>query len=592
MPPRLRSLIYPDWIRECRGASLRDDLLAGVITAVLLVPQGMALAMLAGLPPVLGLYAGILPPLFYALLGSSRALAVGPVSVAAVLVASALGNLGYVPGDPAWIQGAVTLATLSMIILLTMAALQLGALVNYLSHPVLAGFTSGAAVVIIMSQVPQLTGIELPRDAALPGQVLALAANPDQLRLPVVVTGGAVLLCLLLARGPLTRVLQRLGLGEERGRLASRCMPLLIILAATGVAALLALESRGVPVVGEIPTGLPRPSLEFLVLKDWRDLLPAALVISIIGYVESVSVARVLAWRRRQRIDPNRELLALGAANAGAAFSGTLPVAGGFARSVVNFEAGARTQLAGIITASLVALTALLLTPLFHTLPLPALAALIIVAVLPLIDIHTFRSAWRYDRADGLAMAITFLGVVLVDIELGLLAGLCLSVIALLWRTSHPHVAIVGRVPGTSYYRNVERQEVDTWPNLLLLRIDESLYFANSAYIEQVVGNTVAERPAVRHVVLICTAVNHIDHSALETLHGMTENLREAGVTLHLAAVKGPVLDRLQASGLLDALGDGQVFFNTEQAVLTLGQDRTKAPDATTDTASGENRKP
>ncbi|MCP1675115.1 SulP family sulfate permease [Natronocella acetinitrilica] len=573
----VRALI-PDWISECRGTSLRDDLLAGTITAVLLVPQGMALALLAGLPPILGLYAGILPPILYALFGSSRTMAVGPASVAALLVATALGGLGHAPGSAEAIQGAITLAALSAVILLAMGFLRLGALANYLSHPVLAGFVSGAALVIIFSQLPQLTGVALPRDAALPEQLMALINGLAGLQPPLLLMGGCGMILLFLARTPLVLLLQKMGLQAGPAKLLSRCAPLMIVLLATGLTALLGLERLGIPVVGDIPAGLPQPSLDFLHLTDWRALLPAALVISIIGYVESVSVAKALAWRRRQRIDPNRELLALGAANAGAAFSGTMPVAGGFARSVVNFDAGARTQFAGIVTALLVALTALFLTPLFQSLPLPILAALIVVAVIPLIDLHTFRAAWHYDKADGLAMLITFLGVVLVDIEMGLLAGLCLSVIALLWRTSHPHVAVVGRVPGTDYYRNVSRHEVETWPNLLLLRIDESLYFANTAYVEQLVGNALAQRPEVRHVVLICTAMNHVDLSAVETLQGMALNLREAGVTLHLAGVKGPIMDRLRTSGLMEALGEGHIYFNTEQAVLDLvSQNRSPA---------------
>lgn len=576
----LRAL-RPEWIRECRGASLRDDLLAGTITSVLLIPQGMALALLAGLPPILGLYAGMLPPILYALFGTSRTLAVGPASVAALLVATAIAGLGHAPGSDAAVQGAITLAFLSAVILIAMGALRLGALSNYLSHPVLAGFTSGAALVIIVSQIPQLTGVSLPRDAALPGQLVELVRRGAELDRAVLLTGSAGVILLLLARKPLVALLLHLGMTQHHALLASRCAPLLIVLLATGLTAVTGLDA--IPVVGTIPGGLPRPSTAMFQLTDWRELLPAALVISIIGYVESVSVAKVLAWRRRQRIDANRELLALGAANAGAALTGTMPVAGGFARSMVNFEAGARTQFAGIVTALLVALAALLLTPLFHYLPLPILAALVVVAVLPLIDVHTLVSAWRYDRGDALAMLITLLGVVLVDIEMGLLAGLCLSIVTLIWRTSHPHAAIVGRVAGTDYYRNVARHDVQTWPHLLLLRVDESLYFANSAYLEQLVGNAVAEQPEVRHVVLICTAVNHIDLSAMETLRDLAGGLHEAGITLHLAAVKGPVMDRLKRSGLPEAMGSGKVFFNTDQAVLALASEHDDPANDATD---------
>jgi len=557
--------------------SLNDDLLAGLITAVMLVPQAMALALLAGLPPVLGLYAGILPPLLYALFGSSRTLAVGPASVAALLVALALANLGHPPGSAEWIMGAVTLATLSAGMLLLMGLLRLGELANFLSHPVLSGFTSGAAVVIIISQLPQLTGLDLAGASSVPellGQLpdaLDAAATADWLT-PLV--GAACLLTLLLIRSPLQRLLIRLGFAHRNAQLLSRSAPLMVVLGVTAVSALLSFGARGVPVVGEIPAGLPVPSLDLLHGDDWRRLLLPALVISLIGYVESISVAKVLAWRRRERIDPNRELVALGLANAGAAVTGTMPVAGGFARSVVNFEAGARTQLAGIVTALVVALAALVLTPVFRHLPLAALAAVIIVAVAPLINLRAFLASWRYDHADGTALLVTFLGVILIDIEIGLLAGLLVSLGAILWRTGHPHAAVVGRVPGTAHYRNVDRYpDVETWPTLLLLRIDGSLYFANTALLERLVANHVADRDRLLHVVLICSAVNQIDHSAMETLEQLTANLRQAGLTLHLAEVKGPVMDRLQNSGLLQAIthhGDGHVFLSTDEAVHTL----------------------
>ncbi|MCK8517039.1 sulfate permease [Methylonatrum kenyense] len=547
--------LLPQWIRETRGQTLQDDLLAGLITAVLLVPQGMALAMLAGLPPMLGLYAGILPPILYAILGSSRTLAVGPVSVAALLVANALAGQGLEPGDPAWIAGAVTLALLCAGILLLMALLRMGELTSFLSHPVLSGFTSGAAVVIILSQLPPLLGSDQ-------GDWLPHA--------PTLALGLGCLGLLALSRSPLQRLLRRLGIGERLAMLLPRAAPLLVVLGATLLTALLALPEHGVDVVGDIPGGLPSPVLPGLDGQQLRDLLPAAIVISLVSYVESVSVARVLAWRRRQRIDSNRELLALGIANAGAAVSGTMPVAGGFARSKVNFDAGARTQFAGIVTALLVALAALLLAPLFKYLPLAALAAVIIIAVLPLIDLATLRRTWRFDRADSAALLVTFFGVVLVDIELGLLAGLVLSLAIFLWRTGHPHFAVIGRIPGSSHYRNVDRYEVETWSDLLLLRIDESLYFANTASLEQMVARHVADRPDLRHVVLICSAVNRIDHSALETLEALVENLGEAGLVLHLAEVKGPVMDRLRHSGLLERMHPGQVFLSPEEAVRRL----------------------
>ncbi|MCC5856586.1 MAG: sulfate permease [Ectothiorhodospiraceae bacterium] len=570
--PRLKQwFTILEWLPDARGRRLQDDLLAGVITALLLVPQGMALALLAGLPPVVGLYAGILPPLVYAVFGTSRTLAVGPVSVASLLVANALAGIGAEPGSTEWLQGAVMLAALSAGMLLVMGFLRLGELANFLSHPVLSGFTSGAAVVIIASQVPQLTGIPLPREDGLLTQLYALAIGLSGLRVGPLVFGGVSLILLWLARRSLVRWLARLGVSPRVALVASRAAPLVIVLGATGASALGGHALPGLTLVGDIPRGLPMPSLGFLGGETWRELLPAALVISLVGYVESVSVARVLAWRRRERVDPNQELIALGAANAGAALTGTMPVAGGFARSMVNFEAGARSQMAGVITALLVALAAVLFTPVFRYLPLAVLAAVIIVAVIPLIDLHALKAAWKFDRADGLALVVTFLGVILVDIELGLVFGLAVSLGVFLWRTGHPHAAAVGRVPGTEHFRNVDRHNVETWPHLLLLRVDESLYFANTAILEQAVAARVAEQPQLRHVVLVCSAVNRIDFSALETLEQLADNLARSGITLHLAEVKGPVMDRLRGSGLLEAMGGGRVFLSTEEAVEYLG---------------------
>lgn len=578
--PRLKQwFTILEWLPNARGRQLQDDLLAGVITALLLVPQGMALALLAGLPPVVGLYAGILPPLVYAVFGTSRTLAVGPVSVAALLVANALGGMGAEPGSAEWLQGAVLLAAMSAGMLLLMGFLRLGELANFLSHPVLSGFTSGAAVVIIVSQLPQLTGIPLPRDADVLTQLYTLIIGLPQLSLGPFVFGGTALLLLWLARRSLVHWLARLGVSPRLALVASRAAPLVVVLGATGASALGGHALPGLNLVGDIPRGLPMPSLGFLSGDNWRDLLPAALVISLVGYVESVSVARVLAWRRRERVDPNQELIALGAANAGAAITGTMPVAGGFARSMVNFEAGARSQLAGVITALLVALAALLFTPVFRYLPLAVLAAVIIVAVIPLIDLHALKAAWRFDRADGVALGVTFLGVVLVDIELGLVFGLAVSLGVFLWRTGHPHAAVVGRVPGTEHFRNVDRHNVETWPHLLLLRVDESLYFANTAILEQVVAARVAEQPDLRHVVLVCSAVNRIDFSALETLEQLADNLARSDITLHLAEVKGPVMDRLRGSGLLEAMGGGRIFLSSEEAVDYLGTREPPKPE-------------
>lgn len=571
VPPHQRTLIPAiHWLRAYRREDLPDDLVAGVITAVLLIPQGMAYAILAGLPPQVGLYASILPAIVYALLGSSRSLSVGPVSVAALLVANALGSSGATADEAQYLLDALLLAALSGLILLVMGLLRLDVLVNFISHPALSGFTSGAAILIILSQLGNILAISLPATASGFGMASTVLEKIHQVDLPTTILGVAGIVLLILARGPLVRLLCRAGIRPRTAKLLSRAGPLSVIVFFTALIAGLDLHRHGIAVVGSIPAGLPTLTLDFLRPERALALLPSAFMISLIGYVESISVAKVLAHRRRQRIDNNQELLALGASNIVAAVSGAMPVAGGFSRSTVNFSAGAKTQLAAIITACLVALVALFFTPLFYHLPKAALGAIIVVAVWSLIDWQGFVKAYRYDKADALTLAAAFFGVLLFDIEIGLALGVAVGVGAFLWRSSRPHIAIVGRIPGTEHFRNVKRHEVETWPHLMLIRVDRSLFFANINYVDEVVAECAAAEKRLRHLVIVCSATNDIDYSALEALEQLAANLQSAGITLHLAEVKGPVMDRLRDQGIEHWLAPGQVFLSTQEAVETL----------------------
>jgi SulP family sulfate permease len=329
--------------------------------------------------------------------------------------------------------------------------------------------------------------------------------------------------------------------------------------------------AAGVKIVGTVPAGLPPLTLLAFDSATWTALLPTALVISFVGYLESIAVAKSLASKRRQKVDANQELIALGVANLGASVTGGYPVTGGFSRSVVNYDAGANTGLASIITAAAIALTAIFLTPLFTYLPQAVLAAIVIVAVAGLVDVKTFRHVWRYNKADAASFVITFLAVLLFDVEVGILVGIAAALILFIYRTSTPHVAIVGRVGESEIYRNVLRHPVQCWPNVLAMRIDESLYFANSKFLEDTVLGLIADRPEVEHFVLIGTAVNFIDASALETLVALHQDLQDAGVRLHLAAIKGPVMDRLQAIGFVDLIGREQVHLSTHDAMKAIG---------------------
>ncbi|WP_439860189.1 SulP family inorganic anion transporter [Pseudomonas sp. MBLB4136] len=562
----------PDWLRGYDRRVAGQDGLAALIVTLMLIPQSLAYAMLAGLPPQTGLYASILPLLAYAMFGSSRALAVGPVAVVSLMTAAALAPL-FAPGSAEYLGAAMLLALLSALLLFGMALLRLGFLANFLSHPVISGFISASGLLIALGQLKHILGIQAAGQA-LPELLPALLEGLPATHLPTLLIGASSLLFLWWARARMKALLVALGVSPALAANLAKAGPVLAIVVSVLVVGALQLEQAGVAVVGVIPQGLPPLTLPSLDLALMRQLLPAAALISLIGFVESVSVAQTLAAKRRQRIAPDRELLGLGAANLAAAVSAGMPVTGGFARSVVNFEAGAQTPMAGALTAVGIALSALLLTPWLHDLPQAVLAAAIIVAVLGLVDLGALRHTWRYSRQDGAAQAATLGGVLLFGVEVGILLGVGLSLLLFLWRTSRPHLAVVGQLPGSEHFRNVLRYSVVQSPSVLSLRVDESLYFPNARFLEERVGELIAARPLVRHLVLMCSGVNLIDASALESLEAIAERLRSAGVQLHLSEVKGPVMDQLQRSAFLQQFG-GQVFVSQYHALCALDPDST-----------------
>jgi SulP family sulfate permease len=564
------------WLRSYSRATLSNDLFAAVVVTLMLIPQSLAYAMLAGLPSQVGLYASIAPLLAYAALGSSRTLSVGPVAVVSLMTAAAIGDVARA-GTVSYLEAALVLALLSGLILLGMATLRLGFIATFLSHPVISGFITASAVLIAASQLKHLLGVKI-EGSTVSEVVPALIKAAPHANVPTLAIGVITMAFLLWARKGMKSVLLRFGANARFAEFACKAGPAVAIAVTALVVWLNDLAAQGVRVVGDVPAGLPPLSLPHFDADVWRQLLPAAALISLIGFVESISIAQTLAAARRQRIDANQELIGLGAANMAAALTSGYPVTGGFARSVVNFDAGARTQLASVFTAIGIALVALLFTPLFHNLPQATLAATIIVAVLSLIDLATVRHTWRYSRSDFLAMATTIVVVLTVGVEAGLLAGVALSIALYLWRTSRPHIAIVGQVPGTEHFRNIERHSVVTSPTVLSVRVDESLYFADARYLEDRLYDEVARRPQIRHLVLVCSAVNYIDASALDSLELIVERLRQAGVTFHLSEVKGPVLDRLQRSQFLEHL-TGRVFLSQHQAMATLDPETTASAD-------------
>jgi SulP family sulfate permease len=569
MPSLTRYLPVLEWGRAYNGTLLTNDLVAAGIVTIMLIPQSLAYAMLAGLPPEVGLYASILPIIAYALFGTSRSLAVGPVAVISLMTLTAASSVAP-PGSAEFIAAALVLALLSGLFLLLMGVLKLGFLANLLSHPVVSGFITASGIIIATSQLKAIFGISASGEA-MPELVGTLLANLAETNLPTLVIGVVSTAFLFWVRKGLKPLLMKLGLQPRPADLIAKAGPIAAVAAATLAVVLLDLEERGVAIVGDIPQSLPPFTVPLFDAGLWQQLAIPALLLSIIGFVESVSVAQTLAAKKRQRINPDQELIGLGAANVAASFSGGYPVTGGFARSVVNFDAGAETPAAGAFTAVGIAIAALFLTPLLYSLPIATLAATIIVAVLSLVDLHTPLTIWRYSRADFAAMATTIGVTLLLGVEPGVIAGVGLSLALYLWRSSRPHAAIVGRVPETGHFRNVKRHKVITDPRILTIRVDESLTYLNARWLEEFVLEAVADQPEVKHLVLMSSAVNSIDASALESLEAINHRLADAGIKLHLSEVKGPVMDRLERSSFLDEL-TGEVFLSQNEAFSTLLQ--------------------
>lgn len=557
--PLARLFPVLEWGRAYNRQILVNDLVAAVIVTIMLIPQSLAYAMLAGLPPVIGLYASMAPLVAYAIFGTSRTLAVGPVAVVSLMTAAAAGQVA-VAGSPEYIAAALILALLSGLILVVMGLLKLGALANLLSHPVISGFITASGLIIAASQIGHVLGIKTSGET-LVKIVASFVSNLGQFNPWTAIIGLPAVAFLFWVRRGLKPLLVRLGIASRPADLIAKAGPVFAIAVTTLAAASLDLSAKGVKIVGTIPTGVPPFTVPLFDADLWMQLAAPALFLSIIGFVESVSVAKTLAAKRRQRIRPDQELIGLGASNLAAAFTGGYPVTGGFARSVVNFDAGAETPAAGVFTAIGIGVAALTLTPLLYFLPNATLAATIIVAVLSLVNLKVIRDVYRYSRRDFAAMALT-IGVTLVaGVEAGVMAGVGLSILLFLHKASKPHMAVVGLVPGTEHFRNIDRHDVETAPALLTVRIDESLTFTNAGWLEDAVADRALADGRITDVILMCSAVNEIDATALESLEALNHRLHTAGIRLHLSEVKGPVMDRLKCSHFLDDL-TGELFLS------------------------------
>ncbi|MCA8944827.1 MAG: sulfate permease [Planctomycetes bacterium] len=580
IPVYKRLLPFTDWLFHYKRENLTGDILAGVIVTIMLIPQSLAYAMLAGLPPEYGLYASIVPLFIYGLLGTSRTLSVGPVAVISLLTATALTPFAA-PGSEEYIKLAMLLAAMTGVIQLVLGLIRGGFIASLLSHPVVAGFITGSSLLILVSQLKHILGVKaasghLPYEA-----VTNLVQAASDTNLVTLGMGTLAIALLLFFRKPFRKLLQRIGLSENVAQIIARTGPALLVVAGMAAVALFSVDSSyGVKVVGEFPTGLPGLTLPSLDLPVIGSLAPAALAIVLAGYVESVSVGRSLGAKRRQTIEPNQELVALGAANVASGFTGGFPVTGGFSRSVVNFDAGANTGLASMITAVLIAVVTLSLAPLLKSLPQVVLAATVIVAVAGLINFKELLRLWKYSKGDGALMGLTILSVLGLGVEIGIGVGVGASLLLYLARAGRPHMAVLGRVGDSEHFRNIKRHEVTTYPGLLLLRVDENLFFANTRNIEDRLLEYVAEQADLKHIVLSFNSVNYVDSSGLESLEALIVRLRDAGVTLHLAEVKGPVMDRFDKVGLTEHLAPGQVFLSTHRAVVALRGDSKPAEPA------------
>ena len=562
-----------DWIRNYNGQLAKQDLLASLIVTVMLIPQSLAYAMLAGLPAQVGLYASILPLMAYAALGSSMTLAVGPVAVVSLMTAASVGAVATA-GTDQYLAAAVLLALMSGAFLLLLGLVRGGFLANLLSHPVISGFISASAILIAASQLRHIFGIEGGGHTLI--EILnSLAKNLPNWQGYTLGLGLACLAFLFWVRKGLKPLLVQLGIKNSLADILAKMGPMFAVIASTLWVAMAEWNSNGVAIVGDLPAGLPTPSMPELDLSLAKELWPAAVLISLVGFVESVSVGHTLAAKRRQKIQPNRELLGLGAANIASGLGGGFPVTGGFSRSVVNYDAGAQTPMAGVFTGVLIAVTALYFTGAFYFLPKVVLAATVIVAVISLADFGAVFNVFRYSKSDGMAMLLTIVVVLAGGVEAGILVGVVCSILCLLANIGQPHIAEIGRIEGTEHFRNVMRYDVECENCVASIRFDERLHFLNAHRLEESIG-AIIERPGIQHVILHCGGINHIDASGLDALIEINHRLEQLGIKFHLSEVKGPVTDQLVKSELPQRL-TGEIHLSHHQATCAIGKSATLA---------------
>jgi len=553
------------WLRTYSPDKFKSDLLSALIVIAMLVPQGMAYAMLAGLPPIMGLYASILPMIIYAMAGSSPTLSIGPVAIISMMTFATLNPLFEV-GSPVYIQAACLLAVMVGVISLLLGVFRFGFLIQLISHPVIKSFIIASALLIALGQFKFLVDVPLKANN-IPEFVLSVWQYIRYSNSASLIFGLLALIFLIY----LPKVLQSNAVQSRIGSTAflTKALPLSLVVISIAAVYFLDLKAVGIKTVGEIPSGFPPLSMPYWNLDLVITLFPGAAMIAMISFVESLSIAQATALQQRSHLNSNQELVALGLSNLSAGLSSAFPVTGSLSRTVVNADAGAKTPLAGVMSSLFIVVVSLYFTGFFRDLPLAILAATIIVSIWKLVDFKPFIETWRYSKADGIAMWITFFGVLCIDISTGLLLGIVSTFILLLWRISRPHIAVIGLVEGTQHFRNIQRHHVLTSNKVLSMRIDENLTFLNANTFKGFLINAMSQYADLEHVVINCSSISAIDLSALEMLEDLNAELNKLDIKLHFSEIKGPVMDKLRHSKLLNHLS-GRIYLSHFQAMQEL----------------------
>ena len=568
-------LPFLKWAKNYQKSTFLDDSIAALVISMMLIPQSLAYAMLAGLPPQAGLYASLLPLIAYALLGSSGPLSVGPFAITSIMTATALAGLIATNNFPPTqsLIAAAMLALFNGIFLLAFGLFRLGFLTNFISFPVVTGFIAASALIIASSQFGSILGLDVHSDDFF-HTLQQVVEHLSDINMATLVFSLFLIAFLYVVPKVVSSLVFKLTQHKLLADSLSKATPVMAIVLSTAAVLIFDLQSLGIQVVGDIPSGLPVlsvPDWQSLALtnKEWKGLLNSALLISIIGFISSLSAAQTFAAKQRQRINPNQEAIALGIANLSASASSAFPVSASLSRSAVSFNAGAKTPAASALTAISIFLCCLFLTPYLYYLPIVTLAAMILLAVITLFDVKAIKRTYAYSLKDFSALMITLILTLTQGLEWGLISGILVSIGLHLYRSSSPHSAVLGLVPDTEHFRNIERHAVITDEKIISLRIDASLYFANTRFLADKINELVAQNPKAKHLILTCSAINDIDASAIEGLLAVNLYLTEAGMRFHLSEVKGPVMDRLKRSSFIDRL-NGNIYLSHHQAWLDL----------------------